>query len=74
MHFEIYPEPIQPRRLLAASTLLIEPSPTWRWRLVASNGEIIASGESYQHRQDCRHAIDLVMSTTVHTEVRQVKD
>ncbi|MFL6256754.1 MAG: YegP family protein [Pyrinomonadaceae bacterium] len=33
----------------------------WRWRLVAGNGRIIAaSGEGYQHRQDCLHGIELV--------------
>ena len=34
---------------------------SWRWRLVAGNGRIIAdSGEGYHSRQDCRYAIDLV--------------
>jgi uncharacterized protein len=32
----------------------------WRWRLVAANNEIIATGESYKHRRDCLDAIDLV--------------
>jgi len=33
----------------------------WRWRLKASNGQIIAtSGEGYHNRSDCEHGIDLV--------------
>ncbi|GJE26965.1 YegP family protein [Methylobacterium organophilum] len=33
----------------------------WRWRLRASNGNVIAdSGEGYVRREDCEHAIELV--------------
>ena len=33
----------------------------WRWRLQATNGRIVAdSGEGYEHKQDCLHAIELV--------------
>jgi uncharacterized protein YegP (UPF0339 family) len=33
----------------------------WRWRLVASNGRIIAdSGEGYKNEQDCLDDIDRV--------------
>jgi uncharacterized protein YegP (UPF0339 family) len=33
----------------------------WRWRLWAANAKIIAdSGEGYNDRRDCEHAIDLV--------------
>ncbi len=32
----------------------------WRWRLVARNGEPIASGEGYHNKADCRAAIELV--------------
>lgn len=35
----------------------------WRWRLRAGNNEIIASGEGYQNKVDCLHAIDLVKSS-----------
>lgn len=35
----------------------------WRWRLRASNGEPIASGESYARKEDCLHAIGLIMDT-----------
>lgn len=42
----------------------------WRWRLNASNGRIIAvSSESYHNKQDCLHAIGLVMDTTRQTPV-----
>ena len=45
----------------------------WRWRLVASNNRIIASGESYHNRQDCVDAVNLVMNTTVKTPFKEVK-
>lgn len=32
----------------------------WRFRLVAANNEIIATGESYRNRKDCLGAIELV--------------
>ena len=33
----------------------------WRWRLKASNGEVIAdSAEGYKNRKDCEHGISLV--------------
>jgi len=33
----------------------------WRWRLVASNGKIVADGgEGYTRRRDCLRAIDTV--------------
>lgn len=32
----------------------------WRWRLRAGNGEIIAHGESYHHKQDAIDAVELV--------------
>jgi uncharacterized protein len=35
----------------------------WRWRLVAGNGEIVASGESYKRKRDCLSAIKLVRSS-----------
>lgn len=35
----------------------------WRWRLLAPNNEIIASGEGYTSKQNCIHAIELVRST-----------
>jgi uncharacterized protein YegP (UPF0339 family) len=32
----------------------------WRWRLRAANNEIIASGESYWNKSDCKKAVELV--------------
>lgn len=32
----------------------------WRWRLVAGNNEVIASGEGYRDRHACLHAVELV--------------
>jgi len=32
----------------------------WRWRLIAINGEVLASGEGYGRKRDCLHAIGLV--------------
>jgi uncharacterized protein YegP (UPF0339 family) len=39
----------------------------WRWRLRASNNEIIASGEGYWNRADAEHAVNLVMDTNRNT-------
>ena len=52
MKFEMYPQ---------QSGLRL---PQWRWRLVvAANGKIIASGEGYNNKADCQHAVNLVMGT-----------
>lgn len=56
MHFEIY----------------TDKAGEFRWRLVAGNGNIIATGgNGYKHRKDCEHGIDLVKSTTSETAVRE---
>ena len=68
MYFEIYQE-----RQPGLASLL--PSPTtaqWRWRLRGGNNEIIASGESYYNKQDCIHAVRLVMSTNQSTPIREL--
>lgn len=44
----------------------------WRWRLRAGNNEIIAHGESYKNRQDCVHAVNLVMDTNRQTKFIEV--
>jgi uncharacterized protein len=44
----------------------------WRWRLRAANGEIIASGEGYSQREDCIHAVRLLMDTTRQTKFVEV--
>lgn len=35
----------------------------WRWRLLAANHEILASGEAYYNKADCQHAVNLVKSS-----------
>lgn len=40
----------------------------WRWRLVADNGRILASGESFHNRQDCVDSVNLVMDTNRQTK------
>lgn len=39
-------------------------SQNWRWRLRATNGKIIAQGESYKRLKDCEHAVELVRSSS----------
>lgn len=42
----------------------------WRWRLVASNGNIIAdSGEGYQSKQGAQRGIESVKKTAPRAEV-----
>ena len=41
----------------------------WRWRLVSANGKIVASGEGYSNKEDCLHAIGLLMDTNRQTPV-----
>lgn len=41
----------------------------WRWRLVASNGRKISSGEGYNNKEDCLHAIGLLMDCDRRTPV-----
>lgn len=41
-----------------------DPQRNWRWRLLAANNEIIASGESYANKADCLSAISLVKGST----------
>jgi len=36
----------------------------WRWRFVAANNEIVASGEAYHNREDCLHAIGLLKASS----------
>jgi uncharacterized protein YegP (UPF0339 family) len=63
------------RRQKEAATMQYQLYPSlgqWRWRLKASNGEIIASGESYVNKQDCVNVVNLVMNTTNKTEFVEV--
>lgn len=36
----------------------------WYWHLKSANHEIIDNGEGYINREDCVHAVNLVMDTT----------
>lgn len=46
-HWEIYPDP----------------SGAWRWRLVAGNGEVVASGEGYADEASVRRGVATVIRT-----------
>jgi len=41
----------------------------WSWRLQASNGEVIASGEPYPFHHECLNAIALVRAANIMTPV-----
>jgi uncharacterized protein YegP (UPF0339 family) len=45
----------------------------YRWRLVAGNNEIIASGESYRAKSSCINAIGLVKGAGNDTPIKEVK-
>ena len=54
----------------SGSTVL---SQKWYWRLIASNGEPIASsGEGYYSKDDCIHGIGLVKGTNAMTPVIEI--
>jgi uncharacterized protein YegP (UPF0339 family) len=36
----------------------------WYWRFKAGNGEKIASGEGYAHKEDCVHAVNLLKNSS----------
>jgi len=44
----------------------------WRWRLVSSNGKILASGEAYHNKQDMLDAIDRLKETDKNTPTEKV--
>lgn len=45
----------------------------WRWRLRATNGQILATGsEGYVKKSDCLHGIDRVKETNKDTPVIEV--
>lgn len=47
----------------------------WRWRLVATNGNIIAdSGEGYQSKQGAKRGIESVRKAAPRAEVETLKD
>lgn len=43
--------------------------PEWRWRLKATNGEIIASGEGYRNKADAIKACDLIRDHAAHATI-----
>jgi uncharacterized protein YegP (UPF0339 family) len=53
------------------SRSLLRRKQTWRWRAVAGNGEIMASGEAYLHKQDCLDAIQQLFGTRSNVYLRQ---
>ncbi|ROU09439.1 YegP family protein [Lysobacter enzymogenes] len=61
-YFEIYSN-------VEGGSLLVGNRLQWRWRLRSGNHEPIASGEGYNTRQACEHAINLIKSTTMLTPV-----
>jgi uncharacterized protein YegP (UPF0339 family) len=46
----------------------------FRWRLLSSNGKIIATGgEGYKAKTDCLHGIELVQKDAAGAKVEEVK-
>lgn len=45
-------------------TIYKDGSGKWRWRFIAANHEIVASGESYYNKADCLHAISLLKGSS----------
>ena len=45
----------------------------WRWRLMAVNGNILATSEAYSTKAKCRSTADSVASGGVSPSVREVK-
>ena len=64
MYFEIFQQPSGTQSDLTGGA--------WRWRLKASDQEIITSGESYVDHADCLRAVYLIRSTSSHTPIRDV--
>lgn len=69
MRFEYYNT--APKGLLAAAA---GEKGGWRWRFVADNGKIVASGEAYVNKADCLHAIALLKSTNALTPTIETND
>lgn len=44
----------------------------WRWRLKASNGEVVASGEGYVTKHGARRGIEAHRRAAATLQVRQV--
>jgi uncharacterized protein YegP (UPF0339 family) len=41
----------------------------YRWRFRADNNEIVASGEGYNSKDDCEHAVQLIKEEAPRAEV-----
>lgn len=45
----------------------------YRWRLKASNGQVVAtSGQGYKSRADCRHGVEVVQREAAGARVEEV--
>lgn len=45
----------------------------WRWRLIAANGEAVASGEAYTRQADARRAVADVKAAAYRARVERVE-
>ncbi|MGE3744990.1 MAG: YegP family protein [Sphingomonadaceae bacterium] len=63
MRFEIHQEGVT--RL----TGLRNAGGDWRWELFDDGGLMVARGEGYRTRGDCRHAVDVLKATDADTQV-----
>ena len=56
--------------MAATFELFVDSADQWRWRLVHTNGNIIAdSGEGYASRQKCKQGIESVKQNAPEAEV-----
>jgi uncharacterized protein len=46
----------------------------YRFRLKASNGQIIAQGQGYQNKADCTHAIEVIQKGAADAKVVEEED
>ncbi len=68
MHFEIFQEGDADGRVSDGYITRT----AWRWRLKASDGETIMTGERYEDHAQCLSAVYLVRRTNSHTPIRDV--
>lgn len=64
-YFEVYSR--------VEGTILTGQKLQWRWRLKSGNHQTIASGEGYDEKRSCLHAIELLKSTTKNTPMKEVE-
>lgn len=58
--------------MAAKFELYHDKSGKYRWRLKAGNGEIIATGESYESRSGCMNGIESVKRNAPIAEVKEL--